>query len=208
MPAARAAERHRQLGAHRAVRLAAREVESRRAVDRDHGRPVGHQALRQRQDVTTRRPRGARAEQRVDDHRGGGPRLVTTGLAHAVHPCERAVVDRIVGLGVERGHPNGDAARVQGARQHPPVATVVSGPRDDQRAAGEHRGILAHEQVRDSTPRALHEHPRGDAVLRAGGGVPRGRVRRGKYRERVHGITTPPYPTTAVSSPVTIPEWL
>src|SRR5256886_12420024 len=34
----------------------------------------------------------------------------------------RAVVDRIVGLGIERGHPDGDAARMERARHHPPVA--------------------------------------------------------------------------------------
>src|SRR2546429_5250235 len=37
----------------------------------------------------------------------------------------RTVIDRVVGLGIERGHPDGNAAHMQRARHHPSVAAVV-----------------------------------------------------------------------------------
>src|SRR2546426_12819430 len=90
----------------------------------------------------------------------------------------------------------------------PSVAAVVTRPGDDQRSAGEHGGIVAHDQVRDRASRGVHQDAGRNAVLGAGGRVPRGGLGRGQHGDRVHGITTPPYPTTASSSPVTMPEWL
>src|SRR3989475_13319319 len=67
------------------------------------------------------------------------------------------------------------------------------------RSAGEHGGIVAHDQVRDRASRGVHQDAGRNAVLGAGGRVPRGGLGRGQHGDRVHGITTPPYPTTASS---------
>src|SRR5256885_1023974 len=123
---------------------------------------------------------------------GGRPMATATILPP--HPRART--------GPRRGppHPSGSPP--------PPIAAVVPRPGDDQGPTGQHRGVVAYDQVRDRAARGLHQHAGGNPVLCAGGRIPGGGLGRGQHRDRVHGITTPPYPTTASSSPVTMPEWL
>ena len=204
--AAWAAEGDRHLGAHRAVGFAAREIEPGGAVDGEHRGGVRDEALRHREDVAARGAGGPGAEQRVYHHRGRRPRLVAPQLAHAVDPRQGAVVDGVVGLGIEGADPHGDAGSVQGAGQDPAVAAVVPCPRDDERAARHHLWEFLDEHAGAGAARRFHEHAARYAVLRARRRVPARGLGRGKHGERVHGITTPPYPTTALSSPVTHPE--
>ncbi len=171
--------------------FAAREIEPGGPVHGEHGGGVGDEALRHRQHVTARRPGGARAEQRVHGERGGGPRLLAPQLADAVDTREGAIVDGVVGPGVERAHPHGEAGGVEGAGKYPAVAAVVPRSGDDERAARHDVGKLRHQHARAGAARGFHEDAAGDPVLGAGGGVPRGRVGRGEDGDRVHGITTP-----------------
>src|SRR6266540_2146999 len=191
-PAARAAEGHRDLGANRPVSLAAREVEPGGPVDRGDGRAVGDEPLREGEDVAARGTRGAGAEQGVHGHGGRGPRLLAADLPHPVHAGERAVVDRVVGLGIEGGDPHGNAAGVQRARHHPAVTAVVARPGDDERAARQHLGRLAQQYLRDGAPRGLHQHAGRNAVLRARGRIPGGGFGRREDGNGIHVITTPP----------------
>ena len=190
--AARTAEGHRQLRAHRPVGLAAREVEPGGAVDRHDGRGVGDEPLRQREHVAAGGARGARAEQRIHRDRRRGPRLLAAQLVHAVEPGERPVVDRVVRLGIDGRHPDGDARRVQRACDDPAIAAVVPRPGGDEHTALHRVRALAHQHLGDGAARGVHEHARGDAELRARRRVPGGGFGGREHRNRVHGITTPP----------------
>ena len=173
------------------MRLAAREIEAGGPVDGEHGGGVGNEALRHREHVAARGAGGAGAEQRVHGQGRGGPRLVAPQLADAVHAREGAIVDGVVGLGVQRADPHGDAGGVERAGEDPAVAPVVPRPGDDERAACHHVAKLRHQHARAGAARRFHEHAAGDAVLGAGGGVPGGRVGCREHGDRVHGITTP-----------------
>ena len=204
--AARAAEGHRELGADGTVRLATREIEPRRTVEREHGRAVPRQPVGEREDVALGGARRSGAQQGVHGDRGLRPRLVTRQLPHAVHARQRAVVDGVVRFGIERGDPDRHARGVERAGEDPAVAAVVPRPGRDEHAARHRRRPLADEHLRRGPARRLHEDATGNAVLGARQRVPRGRLGGRQHRHRVHGINTPPYPTTCESSPDTHPE--
>ncbi|OLB67873.1 MAG: hypothetical protein AUI09_01850 [Gemmatimonadetes bacterium 13_2_20CM_2_66_5] len=189
------------------MRLAAREIEPRRSVDRHDGRAVLGHALREGKHVPLRGTHSPGPEQGIDGNRGLRPRFLATQLAHAVETRERAIVDRVVRLGIDRGDPDRNAGRVQRAREHPAIAAVVARARGDQHPTGQRVRKLGDEHLRDGATGGLHQHPAGHAILRARGRIPGRHLARRQNRNRIHGITTPAYPTTRALSPETQPEW-
>src|SRR6266404_5251775 len=91
MPASGAAERHRELSAHRAVRFTAREIEARRPVDRENWGSVFYEALRQGKDVAFSRTRSACAKQRIDRDDGLARRLHQHATWHPVLGARRRI---------------------------------------------------------------------------------------------------------------------
>ena len=180
------------------MRLSARQIEPRGSVDRHNGSAVLRQALRQREHVALRGTGGPGAEQRIDGNGGLRPGFLATQLAHAVEPGERAIVDCVVGFGIERGDPDRNADCVQRAREHPAIAPVVARARGDQDAPpapapapGECVRHLVNQYLRDGATRGLHQHATGHPILRPCRRIPRRRFARREHRNRIHGITTP-----------------
>jgi len=126
----------------------------------------------------------AGAEQRVDHHGRGGPLALPDRLAHS-RPCGRARGCRwLVGLGVEGATQTAMPLACR-ARASPPVAPVVPRPRRRPAPAGEHRGIVAHDQVPQPPSRGLPSGRGRDAVLACGRPIPRGGLGRGRTRGSV-----------------------
>ncbi len=175
MPAPHAAERHREIGAHRTRRLARREVQPRGTVHRNHragmlGHPGGELSH-----GPSRDPRGARSQNGVHDHPDLGPGRIGWHQLHPFGQRERAVGRTIGGaLVLDFGHTHRDAARTQGASRHPPVAAIVAVAGGHQHAGPERRGVLAGSQLRHGPAGGFHQHPAGNPVGRAGALVPLG----------------------------------
>jgi len=97
--APRPAERDGETRMDGTVCFTAREIEPRRSVDGEDGRPVGGQPLRERQHVSFGRTCRTRAQQRIHGDGGLRPAFFAPQLAHAVESREGAIVDRVVGFG-------------------------------------------------------------------------------------------------------------
>ena len=203
----RTAERDGDLRAYRAMRFTAREVEPGRSVHGQGRRSVFHQALCQSKNVSLCRPNGTRAKERVDRDCRLGPGFFTPELTHTVEPRQGAVVDRVIGLGIDRDDPHRNARGVERARDDPTITTVVPGARGDQHATRDYVAELRHGHLRDGAARGLHQDSARNPILRARLGIPRRRFTCREDRNWVHGITTPAYPTTRLLSPDAQPEW-
>ncbi len=203
----RTAECDGDLRPHRSMRFAAREVEPGWPVYGQDWRSVFHQALRQSKNVSLGRANRTRAEERVDRDRRLRPCFFAPELTHTIEPRQGAVVDRIIGLGIDCDDPHRNAGGVERARHDPTITTVVPGARGDQHATRDHVRELRHQHLRDGAARGLHQDTARNPILRARLRIPRGRFTCRENRNWVHGITTPAYPTTRALSPVAQPEW-
>ncbi len=205
--APRPTERDGEAGVNGTVRFTAREIEPRRSVDGEDGRPVGGQPVRERQHVSLGGTCRAGAEQRIYGNGGLRPGFFPPQLAHAVQTREGAIVDRVIGLRIDGRDPHGNPGGVERAGDHPAVPAVIPGARGDQDTAGRCLGQLGDEHLHGGSARRLHQYTARHAILGARRRIPRRRFARRQNRNRIHGITTPAYPTTRALSPETQPEW-